>query len=65
MIDTERTDEITCPHCGHVHIDSWEWDSGNGMGAEGDGEEDCAACDEPMIVSRHVTVTYSTKKPQP
>ena len=22
--ETEYTHEITCPHCGHVHMDSWE-----------------------------------------
>lgn len=60
--DTEHRDQITCPYCGHEHRDSWEWDSGTGMGAEGDGEDECAACEETMHISRHVTTTYTTRK---
>lgn len=59
--DTSHTDGIVCPHCGYEDIDSWEWNDGE----EGDGDHDCADCGKPMIVSRHVHVTYSTSKKGP
>ncbi len=57
--DTQYQNEVICPHCGYVHRDSWEID----FGGYGDGEitMECANCDEPMVVTRQVEVTYSTE----
>ena len=52
--DTDYTDLITCPYCGHVDRDSWE------IGEEG--EWDCGSCGETMFVSIYETVSYSTRK---
>lgn len=53
--DHEGTDEIVCPHCDHVHRDSWEF-SGD------DGEIECYECGEKFHYTRDVYVTYSTSK---
>lgn len=58
-IKHEWTDELVCPHCGHVHSDSWEMNSGD----EGDWDMECHECDETFDAQRHVTVKYSTSKP--
>jgi hypothetical protein len=52
-------DAIVCPHCGHEDRDSSEWNGGD----EGDGEEECGECERAFIVSRHISVSYSTRKP--
>lgn len=46
-----------CPHCGHVMKDAWELGE-----PERTREVDCGACDEPYLVSGHVSVTWSTCK---
>lgn len=51
--DTQYTHEVVCPHCGHVHTDSWEMTEGEGS---------CAHCDNYFTMSRDVTTTYSTEK---
>jgi transcription elongation factor Elf1 len=55
----EHTKRIVCPFCGHVNWDSWEWNNGE----EGDGETECGKCEDRFLVSRHVLITYSTRKP--
>jgi hypothetical protein len=35
-IDHEFTEDIVCPHCGHVHGDSWEWAAKRVIGTMGD-----------------------------
>lgn len=51
--DTDYTSEITCPHCGYVHSDSWEMS---------EGEQECSDCERPFEVERVVTVEYRTAK---
>ena len=51
--DTDYTSEITCPHCGHEHRDSWE---------ASEGQTECSDCGREFVVTRHVEVTYSTDK---
>lgn len=52
-IDHHYTDEAVCPHCGHEHSDTWEWQ---------DGKHECAECEQPFELERHVEATYSTEK---
>ena len=52
-------DSVVCPHCGYKDRDSWEI----GGGEEGGFDHECASCGELMRVERHVSVTYSTRKP--
>ena len=57
-MNTEDTYQITCPYCGYEDKDSWEFRGD-------DGEEDeviCPSCEETMLCSRNITVTYSTRK---
>lgn len=65
MIDTERTDEITCPHCGYEHRDSWEWHSDGGC-YEATDDFECGSCEKTFLVSRHVpSCYYSSEKIKP
>lgn len=59
-MDHSYTDEIVCPHCGYEHTDSWEQGSGN----EEDFESECHDCGKVILVSRMVTVKYSTLIPK-
>lgn len=52
--DTDYTRNITCPYCGHVVDDSWEWDDC--------GEEECSDCENVFFYQRHVVIDYSTSK---
>ena len=52
------TPEPICPYCFHKHRDAWEI----GNGAECCIEYDCHSCGETMILSRHVSIDYSTRK---
>ena len=55
-IETDYTDWPTCPKCGHVHCDAWEWH-------DNDGETECeAGCGQVFEYSRNVSVSYSTKR---
>jgi hypothetical protein len=61
LIDHKFTEDIVCPHCGHVHVDSWEW----GGGEEGDWEDyECECCENKFNWSRHVKISYSTSLPE-
>jgi len=51
----QSTNEITCPHCDHEFINSWE--SGIGGCEE---EMECESCDETFMVMG--SVTYSSYK---
>lgn len=58
--DTDYTDEVVCPHCGHVHTDSWEiflLASGCVDGCE------CCECERLFNAVQYVTIQYSTYKP--
>ena len=56
--DTRYTEEPICPHCGKQFEDAYEFFEW--------GEEcvqtECGSCEEKVIISRHETITYSTKK---
>lgn len=54
--ETDETDEgmATCPWCGYVHVDSWEFSDNQ--------DADCHSCEKPIRIVRHVVVTYVTKK---
>jgi hypothetical protein len=55
---TEGCDEITCPHCGHEHRDSWDHQL-----ADGDSTEvTCDKCERDMLVTCCVSVSYTTQK---
>jgi hypothetical protein len=60
-IDTEHRDLPICPHCGHEHKEAWDWGF---PGAEGCIETWCESCGKEMIVSKSVTITYTTTKPK-
>ena len=50
--------EPVCPHCGHKHRDAWDLSFDGG--AEGECEIECGECGKDYIISRHVSVSYST-----
>lgn len=52
-IDTDWTDEVTCPYCGDETSDSWEM-------VEGD--RTCDECGKDFFMERNETVTYTTRK---
>lgn len=56
-IDTEFTDHPTCPYCGHVDRDAWEWDD-NGEDFK---DHECVSCGFLFDAQKHVTVRWSTK----
>lgn len=57
--DTDGAPLITCPYCGFQDEDSWELACGDECE---DIECDCGLCEKPFLASRHISVTYSTKK---
>lgn len=59
-IDHEYTSKIVCPHCGYAHKDSCEFFDNGGECVE----SECWSCDKPMVVTRHVSIKYSTRKTQ-
>ncbi len=52
--DTDCEDEITCPWCGYVFTDSWEFSD--------EGEHNCGECEHDFYYNREVLVSYSTVK---
>lgn len=54
--ECETTDEChaTCPWCGYVHVDSWEFPDSS--------DQECHSCNKPIHVYRRVVVTYATSK---
>ena len=52
--DTTYTDLVTCPHCGYVDNDSYEYSS--------EGEWNCVSCDGPFFLEIHQRICYSTAK---
>jgi hypothetical protein len=59
-IETDGTDYPTCPHCGAVYTDVWEWPF--------DGcdqyETECD-CGKSFVCDRFIGVTYSTRATPP
>lgn len=56
--ETDYTNFMVCPHCGHKHRDSWEI-----FPNSEDGEYDCEECSKRFLWHRLIEITYSTKKP--
>lgn len=57
-IESEYTDEVICPYCGHKYSDSWEF----GNGTDDDfGLIQCEYCEKEFYAWRNVEVTYSTE----
>ena len=48
-------DEITCPWCGYVDTDSWEFE------VEYDDAYECPSCGKPFILERIIYITYTSK----
>ncbi len=55
-IEHEMTDEVVCPHCGHVHEDSWERKLSDGEQES----EQCDKCGMKFIIVASVTIHYTT-----
>lgn len=55
-IDTAYQRFITCPYCGYVDRDSWEFQTSSCDDWE------CPKCLEHFCVEREIEITYSTKK---
>lgn len=49
------SDSVECPHCGETITDLWEynWDPVETT------ETDCDHCGKPIVIVRHVSVSYS------
>lgn len=56
-MNTDYTNEPICPHCGEANGDAWELRLGDGECTD----TDCDHCSEPMTVSAHIEITYSTE----
>ncbi len=54
-VNCDHTRLITCPHCGYMEKDSWEF------GGD-DGPAECPRCEKRFHVAVHISVTYSTRK---
>ena len=52
--DKYYEDEITCPYCGHVHSDSYEY-------SDSEDEQECRQCGGVFSYERYVEVTYSSQ----
>ena len=55
--DTKYTNNAVCPHCGYVHLDSWEFE----LDGEEESEMDCHSCGKEFLVCREMTITYNTR----
>lgn len=53
-VGSNLSDEVTCPCCGHIHTDSYEFDDY--------GNYTCDACEREFEYQRHVTVQYTSRK---
>jgi len=57
-LQTWREPFITCPYCGYVDHDSWEW-----ADTRGDCEYDCPQCEKTCILLEpEREIYYTTKK---
>lgn len=54
--DTDHEYEITCPWCGYVHHDSWEY-------SDSDDDFECSDCENKFVMVREIEITYSTSQP--
>ena len=56
-IDTAWQQEVTCPYCGHVSTDSYEY-----FLSEDPATIECDDCAMEFEAFRNVTITYTTYK---
>ncbi len=56
VTETKYLDNPICPYCGHIVKDAWEID----FRINDDQETNCNQCGKDFLISRHLTVTYST-----
>jgi hypothetical protein len=56
-LHTDDTSEITCPHCGYVYGDSWEFSP-----HQEDGVDSCQGCNKRFSWQRSIVTTYTTWK---
>jgi len=60
-IDTMRNTFITCPYCGYVDHDSWEWAGAKGD-TNGEIEYECPSCEKTFILQEpEIEIYYTTK----
>lgn len=52
-VDSDHTDEIVCPYCGHRFTDSYEYE---------EGEVDCEDCGKEFVLTIHKYISYSSKR---
>jgi DNA-directed RNA polymerase subunit RPC12/RpoP len=57
--DTERTDMVVCPHCGHEMEPS---DVDAYIGEDEEEELECGNCDKKFLLSAHCSYTFTTKR---
>ena len=58
-IDTEYTDDLVCPHCGHADSDSWE------HYLDSDGETAftcCEYCGLSFKYTQHISMSFTSHK---
>lgn len=54
--DCLMEDEITCPFCGAVQGDSWEYGDGEDIG-----EVECGYCSREFYAHRDITIAYTSR----
>jgi hypothetical protein len=54
-IDTYRTDNLVCPHCGYIDKDSWEM-------PDSSDKAECPECGKTFAYDRQYDVTYTSQK---
>lgn len=60
-IDNKHTNEITCPFCGYKFCNSQAYGSNH---EEDLGLIECKKCTREFYTTRHISISYSTKKAQ-
>lgn len=51
-LSTQYEDDVTCPYCGYIQADSFNFPE--------EGEEKCAECGKAFDYPRNIEITYST-----
>lgn len=58
--ETQHTLNPTCPHCGKVDFDWWEFDD---LRNDGDATTvECGRCEKPYHIKMSVSVSFCTEK---
>lgn len=57
--DTEYTEDIVCPHCGHTFVDSWDHFTRK---MDNSRKIDCGDCSKEFTCTQNTRVTYTTTK---